>query len=151
LVNKEGLLMSRILENYPLFKECIDALGTNLLSEKQSEELSALFMSIFPITKWGKIDWDKIDMKIDVGCDPAQIVPALQQLLKCPVDKTVYIEWSSGGLPVIKTDLDSIIRAFDDVTCVAFEKFIFNPKVGYIVEILPGDKITVGVVRAHNA
>lgn len=66
-------MSSKLLENRPLFKECIDALGTKLLSEKESEQLSILFESIFPITKWGKINWDKIDKKIDIGYDPERI------------------------------------------------------------------------------
>jgi hypothetical protein len=46
--------------------------------------------------------------------------------------------------------LIDIVKYFDDVTCVTFEKFIFNPYIGYIIEILPGDSMTVGVVSTIN-
>jgi hypothetical protein len=49
-------MQSRILENNPLFKECIEALGTTLLSVEESNALTEVFKNMFPITRWGKID-----------------------------------------------------------------------------------------------
>lgn len=138
---------TKFLENRPLFKECLEALNVDLLPDEEANKLSALFKKEFPITTWGKIDWVKIDKKIDLGYDPDNIIPALEQLLQGPIDKSVYIEWSTGGIPVIKTNLDDIIKFLDDVTCVAFEKFIFNLDQGYIIEILPGNKTTVGLIN----
>jgi len=129
-----------------LFDECIMALEAKVLSNSKSEEIEATFVKLFPTTGWGKIDWKKIDKKIEVGFDPLEIIPALKKLLGNSIDKSAYIEWSDGQLPIIQTNLDAIIKHFDDVTCVSFEKFIFNPDVGYIIEILPSDKITVGVI-----
>jgi hypothetical protein len=140
------MLESKFLLNKPLFRECLEALGVSMLPEQEAEKISELFIHMYPITEWGKIDWDKIDKKIDIGYEPQNIVPALEKLLQGRVDKTVYIEWSTGGLPVIKADLDKVIEFFDDVTCVAFEKFIFNPTVGYIIEVLPSYKMSVGLV-----
>lgn len=144
-------MQKKILENRPLFKECLEVLNTQLLPEAESDNLSQLFNELFPITKWGKIDWDKLSNKIDIGCEPLNIIPALEQLLKDKsFDKSVYIEWSTGGLPIIKSNLEDIINHFDDVTCVAFEKFIFNPELGYIIEVLPGDEMTVGVIPLNK-
>lgn len=139
---------SKFLENRPLFKECLDALNTKLLPEQDSDKLTETFNTMFPLTEWGKIDWDKINKKIDIGYDPKDIIPNLKKLLGTSFfDMTAYIEWSTGGLPVIKTNMNDIVNNFDDVTCVAFEKFIFNPDLGYILEILPGDKMTIGIVK----
>lgn len=144
-------MQEKILENRPLFKECLEILNTQLLPETESDNLSRLFNQLFPITEWGKIDWDKISNKIDIGCEPLNIIPALEQLLKNKsFDQSVYIEWSTGGLPIIESNLSDIINHFDDVTCVAFEKFIFNPNLGYIIEILPGDQMTVGIVNSKD-
>lgn len=139
-------MVSNILKNRPLFKECVEALNAQLLPKEESDYLSKLFDKMFPITKWGKIDWSKIDKKITIGYNPQQIIPALQKLMTQPVDKTIYIEWSTASIPVIKTNLDSLINHFDDVTCVSFEKFIFNPHQGYIIEILPSDEMTIGIM-----
>lgn len=48
--------LNKFLENRPLFDE--------------SENMSALFKMLVPITTWGKVDWDKIDTKIEVGYEP---------------------------------------------------------------------------------
>ncbi len=130
-----------------MFRECVEVLNAKLPSLEESFILTDIFKDTYPLTRWGKIDWDEIDYKIDVGYDQNNILPALQQLIQKPIDTSVYIEWSDGGLPIIKADLLDIIKHFDDVTCVAFEKFIFNPYVGYIIEILPGDSMAVGLVE----
>ena len=134
-----------------MFKECLEALKTQLLSETESDYLHQYFKKRFPITKWGKIDWEKISNKIDIGCEPLNIIPALELLLKKKTfDQSVYIEWSTGGLLIIRSNLEDLINHFDDVTCVAFEKFIFNPDLGYIIEVLPGDEMIVGIIPTKN-
>lgn len=142
-------MSSKLLENRPLFKECIEVLGVNLLSEQESDRLSALFQQIVPLTNWGKVDWDKIDQKIDIGYDPQNIIPTLERLIKEPIDTSVYIEWSTASVPVIKADLRNIIEHFDDVTCVAFEKFIFNLTSGYVIEVLPSYKMMAGLIKVN--
>lgn len=144
-------MIRNYLKNDQLYLECLSELNSTPLDDQESDHLHELFKNMFPITKWGKIDWDKLSNKIDIGCDPLNIIPALEQLLKNKsFDKSVYIEWSTGGLPIIKSNLEDIINHFDDVTCVAFEKFIFNPELGYIIEVLPGDKMTVGVIPLNK-
>lgn len=136
-----------------LFKECVEALGPNavIYSGEESNKITNLFKHTFPITSWGKINWEKIDKKIHIGFAPDQIIPALEELSQGTLkNKSVYIEWSRAGIPVIKTDLDAIIAHFDDVSCISFEKFIFNPFVGYIIEIRPGDDITVGLIEIQE-
>ena len=134
------------MKNYPFFTECCEALNVDFLPKQESDKLSELFDQIVPITKWGKVDWQKIINKNFIGSDANKIIPTLELLLQQPVDKIVFIEWSTYGIPVIRTNLDAIIKHFDDVTCVALEKFIFNPVQGYIIEIRIGDAITVGLI-----
>ncbi|HBR70396.1 TPA: hypothetical protein DIC20_05745 [Candidatus Dependentiae bacterium] len=134
-----------------LFDECVKILKAKILPKFESEKMYDLFIQLYPMTKWGKIDWGKIDKKIEVGFDPENIIISLKNLLGNSFDKSVYIEWDDAQLAVIQTNLDIIIKHFDDVTCVAFEKFIFNPDIAYIIEILPSDKITVGVIPQVHA
>lgn len=137
---------SQFLDQHILFKECLDALKVEMLSSNESTMISEVFINLFPITKWGKIDWDKINAKIDANFDQGNIISSLEILLKKPIDKNVYIEWDNGALPVIKSNLDDIIKNFDDVTCVSFEKFIFNLDQKYVIEVRPGNQITIGVL-----
>lgn len=142
---------TKLFDNNPLFKECVDALQIELLPEEQSDKISLAFKEMFPITTWGKIDWDKISLKVEIGYDPMDIIPAMSKLIQGNLDTNVYVEWSTMGIPVIKTDLVSIVHNFDDVACVSFEKFIFNPYVGYIIEVLSSYKITAGLVHVPDA
>lgn len=135
-------------QSNPLFKECIDALReVTILPMPESVEMSKTFEKSFPITEMGKIDWKRIENKIEVGYDPKDILPAIGKTVrKACRYKSVYIEWSTMGIPIIQTDLKRIIDVFDYVTCVSHEKFIFNLELGYILEILVSDKMTIGVV-----
>jgi hypothetical protein len=142
-------MVKEILRNRPLFNECIDALDAFVLPQEESDKMSILFKQMYPLTKWGKIDWDKISLKKNIGCDQNKIIPTLEQLTREPLEKNAYIEWSDAALPVIQTNLNRIITHFDDITCVTFEKFIFNPDKGYIIEVRPGDEITVGIIDSH--
>lgn len=143
-------MLSKFLENNPLFRECLQSLDGKLLSIEESDKVTNLFEKIIPLTRWGKVDWSKIDKKIKIGSNPNQIIPALNQLVGKKIDKNVYIEWSDGGLPAISANLENIIDHFANVTCVALEKFIFNPTQGYIIEVLAGDLMTVGVISASK-
>lgn len=129
-----------------LFKECVTLLQATSLSKLESDKIFDLFAHRVPMTNWGKIDWSKIEQKKVIGDSVGKIIPTLGKLLQRPFDKTVYIEWSEENIPVIKADLDLVIKHFDDVTCVAFDKFIFNLDEGYIIEILHLGNITVGKI-----
>ena len=131
---------------YPLFIECVEALDATILSNQETINLFKIFKKSFPITTWGKIDWEKIDHKIEIGYDPEDIVSSLEPLFGKKIDTTVYVLWSSADSPGIKTDLNKIAKFFDEVISVAPEKFIFNLEFGYILEILISDKMTIGVV-----
>lgn len=134
-----------------LYVECLIALHVKPLNDGESNLMHEVFKSIFPITKWGKIDWDKLTKKISIGYNPKNINSALKHLLEDKsFSRDVYIEWSTGGLPIIKTNLDDIIKSFDDVTCVSFEKFIFNLDIGYVIEILTSDEMTIGLVEKER-
>jgi len=134
--------------NNPLLKECVDDLHAQIFSYESSIAKKAIFYNMVTLTDWGKVDWTKINNKIYVGCNSELIIPSLQKLLNNnDFDKKVCIIWSDPGSRAIETSLDAVIKNFDSVTCVAPEKFIFNPTQGYIIEIRTGDDTTVGVIK----
>lgn len=146
-------MYNNLMIHNPLFKECVDILQASLLPDEQADQVTEKLELMHPITDWGKIDWEKINIKIFVGYNPDNIIPCLEKLLKRPLtiqDKHVYIDWSDGQLPAIKANLDNIVKYFDDVVCVAFEKFIFNPLLGYIIEVRTSGEITVGLVKPYD-
>lgn len=40
------------------------------------------------------------------------------------IDKSVYIIWDEEGLPIIQTNIQSLLHNLDDVVAVAFETWI---------------------------
>lgn len=138
---------SKLLKDNPLFNECVQSLKAIILSNQEENEIRHWFNTVVPLTTWGKVDWEKIDKKIAIGYDPEMIIPALHKLIGNPVDMQVYVDWSSEGLPIIKTDVRKLIQFFDHIVCVDFEKFVMNPSLGYILEILPSNQMTLGLVK----
>lgn len=135
-----------------LFNECIEAFGTKvrILSDLESKKIWDLFEQELPIVDWGRVDWDKIDKKINVDCDPDKIIPALGNLLKKDFDKSIYVLWNDASVPVIKTNLDAVITLFDDVISVGPDTWLFNPSTGYIVEWYHEGELFVGLILSHK-
>jgi hypothetical protein len=57
-----------------LFTECTEILNAQVLSIKGSDKVTEVFKYIYPITEWGKIDWEKISNKIEIGYDQEKII-----------------------------------------------------------------------------
>lgn len=129
-----------------LFKECVKTLQAHILSKLESDKVSESFIEHFPMTPWGKIDWKKFNHKIAIGNSPIKIISALEKLFCRQFDKTVYIDWSEGtdDISIIKTNLNLVVKHFDNITCVACDKFIFNLNERYVVEVQHLGDITVG-------
>lgn len=145
---KETYINPNILKDDVVFGECIEALKIDLLPTEEEKNLDTWFKEHCPMTKWGRVDWDKFSKKEKVGYEIRDMKRALGKFLgvKGPYDTTAYIEWGEVGIPVIKTTLGDIIGKFEDVAPVAFEKFVFNPELGYVIEILHSREITMGMV-----
>lgn len=129
-----------------LFEECVAILKPEILSNEESDQILLSFESIYPLTLWAKMDWSKVKEKVEIGYEENCILPLTEQLLGHPIKNKVYLVWNDGELPIIKTSLDLIVQFYDDVTCVGFEKFIFDLNERFIIEILPGGLITAGIV-----
>ena len=151
-LKEENFIDYSILQNNVVFTECIKTLKVNLLPEEEEKSLDNWFKKHVPMTKWGRIDWENFDRKMSMGYDPQQILWILNLFLeiKGPFDKTTYIEWGEVGIPVIKTNLDDIIGNFEKIAPIAFEKFLFNPSLGYVIEVLHSNQMTVGIVPTQT-
>lgn len=135
-----------LLNNFPLFCECVEALEPELLKWEESYKILDIFKKMYPIAFWGKVDWEKVENKIEVGYDEREIMPAFYRLLGSGANVIVYILWNDASYPIIKTTLEKIIPCYEDVVSVSFETFIFNPETGFILEIVNSGLITMGVI-----
>ncbi len=136
----------KIEKNQPhnaLFIECVEALGdgTIVLSKKASKKIMYELEGAFPITFWGRIEWSKVQNKINVE-SPAEILKALENRLN--IDTLFYIVWGYGDSPCLKANLDRIIHSIDAVTCVGGDQFLFCPEYGVVIEFYHEGEITIG-------
>ncbi|NJM23482.1 MAG: hypothetical protein HC907_35050 [Richelia sp. SM1_7_0] len=131
-----------------LLNECIEALGdnANVLSNSDTELIFSAFEDAFPITKWARIDWDKIDEKIKFDSSSDILSYLRDRFSPEDLDKHFYILWDNASLPTIKVKLEQILNAIDDVTAVSFDTWIFSPELGYVIEFYHEGEITIGIV-----
>lgn len=127
-----------------LFDECLEVLGKNkkVLTECKTSQVFKSFMSTYPITKWGVIDWSAVDNKFIVG--KIGDIKHIIETHKPNADYTIYILWNDSSLPSIKSDLDNILNVIDDITAVSFDTWIYSEKEKYVIEFYHDGKITIG-------
>lgn len=128
-----------------LFDQCIRALGKNkeIMSMNVTEEIFQLFEDAFPITKWGRIDWDKVSKKIKIKSID-EVDDCLEKLIK-NFDTNIFIIWNDASLPAIKTDLNDTLKVINDITAVSFDTWLFCPSSKYIIEFFHEGEITIGI------
>ena len=141
-------MIPKHLKDSRLFVECIEALGpkVEILNQEESDKVINLFEKRAPFYEMGsRMDWGKVEKKVSID-SPGQIISALKKLLPNEPDYSVYVFWNDASLPVIKTDLETIIKSYDDVVCNGFETFMYNPEKGYVVEHYYLGEIHVGLI-----
>jgi hypothetical protein len=117
-----------------LFEECLIALKGKAipLSVEESVKIEAILLSLFPFIS-ANIDWEKIENKIILNSNEPAIIANLQKLLKTQLDELIYVIWDTN-VPVLKTDLFSVVTHFDEVTRVSTRSWFLNLKQGYVIE-----------------
>lgn len=128
-----------------LYEECLEALENNyeILTEDEKNKILNDFENKFKFTNWGRIDWNKIMAKVQVDY-ATEIKPKLMNnTSKDSIN--VYIIWDEINLPILKSDLSTIIDVIDDVTAVSFDTWLFLPNEGVTIEFYHDGEITIGI------
>lgn len=138
-------MCSKHLKEKTLLEECLEALAPHvtIMSHDESSKIFKTFEKIAPFL-WLRINWEKVDKKIEV-ISSDQIIPTLNQLLPAPIDRDIYIFWNDADLPMLKTDLNSALYALDHITRLGIETWLFNNSQWYVVELHFGE-IHVGIL-----
>lgn len=123
-----------------LFEECLLALdGSTKLSNNETLEVYNLMAELFPITSWGRIDWEKVERKQRLQCSNI-----LFKIEDVDLDAEVYIIWDEVTLPAVKTNLKKVLSVIDDVTAVSFDTWIFCHEDKYVIEFYHESDIQIG-------
>ncbi|WP_242224715.1 hypothetical protein [Bacillus cereus group sp. BfR-BA-01380] len=120
-----------------LFNECLMALGNHvtIFSKEKSAELYSEFQDKVPFTPYTRIDWDKIENHKHIN--------SLKDIAKFLDREDVHIYWSYGEFPVLKANVEKVIRALDDVTAVGADTYLYVSN-KYVVEIYHEGEINIG-------
>lgn len=96
------------------------------LDELQSSQIEELILAKIRFLPNGVIDWESYPNSIavlDFEKTSAKIT-----------NKSCYIMWDEGTLPIVKTDLDSIEKNLFDVTRIAFDTWIVGESFEWVFE-----------------
>ncbi|MBP2658663.1 MAG: hypothetical protein H6Q69_1695 [Firmicutes bacterium] len=129
--------------NLTLSEECIIALRNDykIYDEKETKEIFTSMLNQFPLTQWGRIDWDNTGIQFKkVGSKE------LSKLLNSTknLDMNMYILWDEVSLPAVSTTLERFLNAIDDVTAVSFDTWIFCSESNYVIEFYHESEIRIG-------
>ena len=128
-----------------LLDECVKAIekDAKLFYGREDQKICAVFDNIFPLTRWGRIDWQKVPISTEIFT--AQDI--VDQLKKNFVnfDSSIYILWNEGSLSAIKSDLVLVLNNIDEVTPVSFDPWLFCPTSKYVIEFYHEGEVTFGI------
>lgn len=111
-------------EKMTRLKSLIDHL--EVLNKLQSSQIEELILAKIRFLPNGVIDWESYPNSIavlDFEKTSAKIT-----------NKSCYIMWDEGTLPIVKTDLDSIKKNLFDVTRIAFDTWIVGENFEWVFE-----------------
>ncbi|WP_273129383.1 CDI toxin immunity protein [Bacillus weihaiensis] len=127
-----------------LFKECVEALGPNIiiLTVEETTDYLEELCTYYPITSWGRIDWDKISNKKTI-IEKDDLNDWFNENNISTLDVTIL--WNYTESPGIKTNLHDALQVLDHVTAVASDTFMYNLEVGYVIEFYHDGEVTIGL------
>lgn len=117
-----------------LFDEALEALKeVRVLKDEETKEVIDHFISSFPIQTSGngRIDWDKIDNKVSLSS-----IQEIKTQVDFGLTEKCLVIWNDESHPILETTIGNVIHAFDDVTAVSFDTWIFFPKSNNVIENL---------------
>ena len=129
-----------------LFEECIQALD-NKVEIFTLEETTRIFdelVNTFPVTSWGRIDWEKITTAIRIS-NLSEIEALLENHFNTDLNTDVILLWNYSSSPAVKTDLSQVIQVIDDVTAVGSDTWIFSPTQRYVIEFFHEGEVILGI------
>jgi len=118
-----------------LFDEASAALKeVRILADEESRKVMDQFVSSFPIRTSGSggIDWNKVDKKVLLNC-----IEEIKNQINLTLTDSCFVIWNDAAYPIIETTVESIVNAFDDVTAVSFDTWIFISKNNNVIESTP--------------
>ena len=122
-----------------LLEECIEVLGKDIhiLNNDEKQVVKDEFYNIIPLTKWGRINWDKFKNKKEVK--------ELADLNLIEENEKYYIIWDIEK-PIIKSEFVNILNNLDDVLAVSFDTWLLAEDESMVIEFYHEGEVTIGML-----
>lgn len=126
-----------------LYEECLEELKGNytIVSDNEKNKILNNLYDKFPFNDWGRINWDKVIKKERIN----NIVDIKEKILNNSIE--VYVIWDQVDLPIIKSDLCSVLNVIYDVTAVSFDTWLFSVDEEYVIEFYHDGEIMIGFYK----
>lgn len=128
MINKGGISMT-------LFEECIEALNNYSIIEDY--RLKEQILSNLNLTFYGKLD-------VSQYSEPHEA--SLNELHLLPGEKEYYIIWTDSTLPIIKCNINDILKNIDDVLAVSFDTWLISVDMKEIIEFYHEGAVTIAKI-----
>lgn len=136
-----------IFEKRNPFRVYLKSYGLEIIPDDEADRVVSWFLKKYPLTKWGTIDWKMFPEKVvHHNNAPEKILPTLEVLINYSGENDIYLLWNDAAIPLIKTDILSVTRAYNEVRQIAHEFFVFNVSNSFVISITAWGDITVGVL-----
>ncbi|MBY6915750.1 MULTISPECIES: hypothetical protein [Clostridium] len=134
--NKETIEKKEMKKNI-LLNECLEALENRYceLNKTLTKNLFDLFYNKVPITWYGRVEWDNISIKYKIE--------KVDEIINIVNNNEFYIIWGEG-LPILKTDIKTLINYIDYILAVEFDTWLFSIDYKEIIEFYHEGEIIVG-------
>ena len=104
------------------------------MEQEEKDAVYRIFTEKVPFLPWG-IDWEQFNA--------FQKISEIDEIYDKCESKEVYIIWSAR-FPIIKSDIDAIIKNIDDVCAVSPDTWLFFTNYDEVIEFHHDGKITLG-------
>jgi hypothetical protein len=130
-----------------LFEECIGVLGkhVSVIEKNMAGKILSKFDEDFPISPWGRIDWELVREKQTITSFE-YIIPAISGR-KRDISTPVYVIGSDPTIPIMECKLDTLLEFFYDVEAVSPNSWFYSLSGGWVLEIYHDGSLTVGFVE----
>lgn len=119
-----------------LYDEAIELLSdVRVLNSEESQIVMNELIDSFPFqtTGNGQIDWNKVENYLTLNC-----IGDIKKQKKLNLNDKCFVTWNDQTYPIIETNLGNVIDAFDDITAVSFDTWVYIPDRRSVVESIFG-------------
>ncbi|AIQ53748.1 CDI toxin immunity protein [Paenibacillus sp. FSL R7-0331] len=128
-----------------LFEELIEVLAGNVVMETdgRTESLLQRLVEAYPITQWGRIDWNLVHEHYPVG-SIKEAIEILNSKIEKAHEMQMNILWNNTDSPSVLVNLRQLEKHLDDILAVGSDTWVVCPDFSFVIEFFHDGKIVLG-------